>query len=318
MKVESGAINVPTANGTSLGVAKQGTNVTVGSDGAISVATGSTTAKGVVKVGDNIQVSDGTIGVKHAGAGDTSKPGVLTTVKDKTVVGTDADGNLKEATKTEGSTVATKEYVDAAVVVDPKFSSGTNVADIAVVGTKKEVKVPIASESTAGLIKTVKNASFVGTNANGELVSKEAPTSISILDVYPVGSVYISLNAAFNPNTSFGGSWVRFGQGRCLWGVDDNNTNLGNSIEAGLPNITGTYPFGADGYNHTATSADPGGGAIYFKGQWTDNNHGSWGNTQEYSWIQAHFDASKSNSIYGASSTVQPPAIYVIFWKRTA
>lgn len=30
------------------------------------------------------------------------------------------------------------------------------------------------------------------------------------------------------------------------------------------------------------------------------------------------FDASKSNDIYGNSTTVQPPAIAVVFWKRTA
>ena len=90
----------------------------------------------------------------------------------------------------EAQQVTTKEYVDGAVVVDPKFSSGTNVADITVVGTKKEIKVPIASESTAGLIKTVKNASFVGTNANGELVSK----TITIPDQTPLAGDIIDVN----------------------------------------------------------------------------------------------------------------------------
>ena len=254
MKVESGAINVPTANGTSLGVAKQGTNVTVGSDGAISVATGSTTAKGVVKVGDNIQVSDGTIGVKHAGAGDTSKPGVLTTVKDKTVVGTDADGNLKEATKTEGSTVATKEYVDAAVVVDPKFSSGTNVADIAVVGTKKEVKVPIASESTAGLIKTVKNASFVGTNANGELVKSAIPYIVDYGEEsdYPVPG----------DNTIYRyRAWCKWSNGYCeQWGYSNwrsDSTDFTIDLKHAYTNRR--YSVSCIGENDTSmdTDADP-------------------------------------------------------------
>ena len=33
---------------------------------------------------------------------------------------------------------------------------------------------------------------------------------------------------------------------------------------------------------------------------------------------QAAFDASKSNAIYGRSSTVQPAAYYVHIWRRVA
>lgn len=43
------------------------------------------------------------------------------------------------------------------------------------------------------------------------------------LQAYPVGSVYISISSNFNPNTSFGGTWVRFGQGRTLIGEGTGN-----------------------------------------------------------------------------------------------
>lgn len=49
------------------------------------------------------------------------------------------------------------------------------------------------------------------------------------LQAYPVGSVYISISSNFNPNTSFGGTWVRFGQGRTLIGEgtgNDGNTSM--------------------------------------------------------------------------------------------
>lgn len=49
------------------------------------------------------------------------------------------------------------------------------------------------------------------------------------LQAYPVGSVYISISSNFNPNTSFGGKWERFGQGRTLIGEgtgDDGVTRM--------------------------------------------------------------------------------------------
>jgi microcystin-dependent protein len=39
------------------------------------------------------------------------------------------------------------------------------------------------------------------------------------LDLYPVGSVYLSTTAT-NPSAYFGGTWVAYGQGRVLVGVD--------------------------------------------------------------------------------------------------
>ena len=46
------------------------------------------------------------------------------------------------------------------------------------------------------------------------------------LQAYPVGSVYISISSNFNPNTSFGGKWERFGQGRTLVGEGTGNDGV--------------------------------------------------------------------------------------------
>lgn len=40
------------------------------------------------------------------------------------------------------------------------------------------------------------------------------------LDAYPVGSIYMSMSAT-NPSSFFGGTWVRFAQGRMLIGVNE-------------------------------------------------------------------------------------------------
>ena len=46
----------------------------------------------------------------------------------------------------------------------------------------------------------------------------------SILDVYPVGSVYIGVDSSFDIEGTFGGSWTRISQGRMLVGHDDSGS----------------------------------------------------------------------------------------------
>ena len=47
--------------------------------------------------------------------------------------------------------------------------------------------------------------------------------------IYPVGSIYVSTSATFNPQTTWGGTWVKTAKGRCLIGAND------------------TYPLGSTG-----------------------------------------------------------------------
>lgn len=91
----------------------------------------------------------------------------------------------------------------------------------------------------------------------------------------------------------------------------DSGHNAGTTIEAGLPNITGTFNTG-----DRRTHIDGTSGAIYRNtiadGEWGGQT-GAYGNTQGVG-----FDASLSNPIYGNSTTVQPPAYVVNIWRRTA
>ena len=85
----------------------------------------------------------------------------------------------------------------------------------------------------------------------------------------------------------------------------------GTTVEAGLPNITGviygmmTYS-GGGGYNHNqALTAIP------------EADAHSRNTSGDGRYIKADFDASRSNPIYGASNTVQPPAYFTYIWLRT-
>ena len=84
--------------------------------------------------------------------------------------------------------------------------------------------------------------------------------------IYPVGSIYISTNSNFNPNTTWGGTWRKTAEGRCLIGAND------------------TYPLGSTGgeathlltqnempkHSHSTVNKyilanDTDGGKVYFK-----------------------------------------------------
>lgn len=141
--------------------------------------------------------------------------------------------------------------------------------------------------------------------------------------LHPIGSVYISVTNV-DPSTLFGGTWEKIGTNRVLMG-SDSDANLGKTVDSGLPNITGSIdPRWVD---------SSGGGVMMYiqnnKALYTSrpSDHGYWwasvtatggaGQNLQYH-TRINFDASKSNSIYGKSSIVQPPAVKVYFWKRTA
>ena len=117
--------------------------------------------------------------------------------------------------------------------------------------------------------------------------------------IYPVGSIYISVNNV-NPKTLFGGEWEMLPAGYALWTA---TSSAGSTIAAGLPNITGSM----DDAMNTAVK-----GAFSYTA-----NGNSWCRSgTSYTFGVISFDASKSNAIYGNSSTVQPPAYRVYVWKR--
>lgn len=128
--------------------------------------------------------------------------------------------------------------------------------------------------------------------------------------VYPVGSIYLSVNKV-SPKTFMGGKWELIEEGRVLWTTKSNDG--GELIDAGLPNIKGDLTLvggGSSGGWYTANGAfkeKSSGNRRY----WASSNGASAGVS-----IGFEIDASKSNDIYGKSNTVQPPAIKVYAFKR--
>lgn len=123
--------------------------------------------------------------------------------------------------------------------------------------------------------------------------------SLSLSKIYPVGSVYLSIQNT-SPASFLGGSWTQIGAGYALWTA---NTGAGETISAGVPNITGSF-----GSNQDVGAS----GAFYVSSTGVKNS-----GTSKYASV-VQFNASRSSGVYGASSTVQPPAYKVYAWRRTS
>lgn len=132
---------------------------------------------------------------------------------------------------------------------------------------------------------------------------------------YPVGSIYQTIDDGFNPNIRWGGTWELIEEGRFLQATETSAVG-GDTVSAGLPNINGTYTLRSMNYSA--------GQPLWASGLFSIENHtgqNADGFTQANGSINTKlitFDASKANSIYGNSATVQPPAIKVYMWHRTA
>lgn len=124
-------------------------------------------------------------------------------------------------------------------------------------------------------------------------------------EVYPVGSLYIGTQNTCPLSTLITGStWEIVATDRALWGGNGSNAN--STIEAGLPNLYGSFVPGVlnsqmygDGV-FTAVQSN--------QGEYSGGNNGGY----------YVFNAAQYNAIYGNSATVQPPAYRVNVWRRTA
>ena len=78
--------------------------------------------------------------------------------------------------------------------------------------------------------------------------------STSALDSYPVGSIYLSISN-INPETIFGGTWVSFGSGKTLVGVDTNDSDFNTAEKTGGSKKTTYTPLGTIG-SHALTVSE--------------------------------------------------------------
>lgn len=179
---------------------------------------------------------------------------------------------------------------------------------------------PKLTQNTNGIYEIA--LAEISVQANSQTISQGdikdvRPTGfLSIIDmIYPIGSIYTSLDKDFDPNNTWQGTkWEKIKSGIFLEATTDAE-QVGKEIEAGLPGpqkvlnkmyrenfsgIAGGINFVADTNKNTTrtdgkANTTVGYGSVIATCYWFDDNY----------------------AIYGKSDTVQPNSIRCFIWKRT-
>lgn len=164
----------------------------------------------------------------------------------------------------------------------------------------------VGSTSAANVLAASPRPGITGTLAighggTGATTAAKARTNLGIIDaVYPVGSIYMSVNDT-NPGTLFGGTWVQL-KDRFLLGVGDTYSNGATGGEATHQLTTSEMPshdHGVSGW-YTILASSSSGQTLSLDGP------GYW---------QVKHPASQGS---GTAHNNMPPYLAVYMWKRTA
>ena len=212
-----------------------------------------------------------------------------------------AQSTSADAKKAENFAASAEDSANKAAAIvstDKTLSVEGAPADGKAVGDAlKGIKLPIATATTLGGVKV---GSGLTVDADGTLSADSA------LAAYPVDSIFQTVSTT-SPAALFGGTWQEIAQNRVLMGASYAHA-AGTTVEAGLPNITGSFVADVKKGEHKVSGAFTAGSEIATTGEY--NN---FSDVYKFS-----LDASKSNAIYGRSATVQPAAYYVHIWRRVA
>lgn len=213
------------------------------------------------------------------------------------------------------------------------FKIGKNIATTSITSNESETAIfshndfEFARITNVGVAKWLGNANTATKLETSRTINGVAfdGTKDIIVDSNPVGTIiavaytgvpegYMHCNGAAVNRTTYVNLFNKIGT---TYGAGDGSTtfNLPNTVarfleggigagtyyEAGLPNITGNI----SAFKSSISGA--------FVGSNNTNRYDGWNDNEDEYAVSTSFDASRSNSIYGASTTVQPPAMTVIY-----
>ena len=202
-------------------------------------------------------------------------------------------------------------------------------------GTEIDTELTAVSNAIASK-SDINSPTFTGTPAGptasaGTNTTQFATTAFAtaaVQSLYPVGSIYINATSSTNPSVLFGfGTWVAFGAGRVMVGLDagdalfDTAEETGGSKDAVV--VSHTHTITDPGHSHappSGLSAPWVGNDFFGDGNIDGSNHVGAGerNTQSGNTQTATTGISANTTgVSGTNGNLQP-YITVRMWKRTA
>ena len=178
--------------------------------------------------------------------------------------------------------------------------------------TNKTLTSPVVNSPT-GIVKA-----DVGLG-NVDNTSNATELAATLLAVYPVGAIYISV-ASTNPGTLFGGTWAIYGPGKMLISLDSGDSDFDTAEETGgakthtitsdeMPAHTHTQNAHSHSYSDMTPAVDSGSQSNrYMNASGGGNGSGGTNNTT----------ATNQNTGGGSAHNNMPPYIATYIWKRTA
>ena len=174
-----------------------------------------------------------------------------------------------------------------------------NYVDVTTLGTaqaSKAVTTDASNDSTGMRNLTVSGTVTIGSN-----------TATTLQAVYPVGSIYINAAVATNPGTLLGfGTWVTFGAGRVIVGLDGTDSDFDTVQETGgaKTHTLSTSELPSHTHSLNIPSSENGG---------SSNDHSLFPDTSS---SNEGFTTAATGS--GSAHNNVQPYIVAYMWRRTA
>lgn len=195
-------------------------------------------------------------------------------------------------------------------------SDGVAVSQASLDYTKLEFKIKVSANLLIKLMIAQNHVDNLATQTEATTASDNTKTMTplrtkQLLDakllnmVYPIGSIYMSVNSA-TPATLFGGTWERFSKGRVLVGVDEDDEALKTvGTNGGSTNPLTAHTHTTQLTTYRVTSA--GSGTVNNLARSTDQGNAA---TGEFGATSSAGDNTDHNN--------WQPFTTVYIWKRTA
>ena len=229
-----------------------------------------------------------------------------------------ASGAVTSSKIADGA-VGTQKIADSAVTT-AKINDGAVTADKIKDGAVGAAKIGANAVTEGKIASGAVTSSKIGAGAVGTEKIADGAVTVAKMDlatlrdlIYPIGSIKITINNV-NPGTYLGGTWVAFGAGRTLVGVDMEQTEFNTTEKTGGEKSHTLTTDEMPRHSHSLTSGNPPVGVFqksnYSQEAWRIADGSGNGNAKLSS-------VTETNGSGAAHNNLQP-YITCYIWKRTA